>query len=180
MRRRTVHALFASVAAACALAAAWQGWRLQQTAQLHRDIAAAATTPGDTPAPHDAPPAVKLARATALAQRPGAHDAAFRAYGALVQQGADDAIARQALYNLGNLHLRQGIAGDAMPMIELAKQRYRDLLRADPDDWDARVNLERALRIAPEEPGAALADEENEPVERRRIRLRGMDAGDLP
>jgi mxaK protein len=180
MRRRTAHALFASVAAACALAAAWQGWRLQRAVQLNRDVAAAAAAPGDAPAPHDAPREVKLARATVLAQRAGAQDAAFRVYGALVQQGADDAVARQALYNLGNLHLRQGIAGDAMPMIELAKQRYRDLLRVDPDDWDARVNLERALRLAPEEPGAALADEDNEPVERRRIRLRGMDAGDLP
>jgi hypothetical protein len=31
-------------------------------------------------------------------------------------------------------------------LVELAKQRYRDLLRAEPQDWDARYNLERALR----------------------------------
>ena len=62
-----------------------------------------------------------------------------------------------ALYDLGNLHLHQAIqAGMAdstqsLPLTELAKQSYRDLLRQDPNDWDARYNLERALRLAPED-----------------------------
>ena len=96
--------------------------------------------------------------------------------------GELDALGRQALFNLGNMYLRQGLAqgtAEALPLVELAKQRYRDLLRATPDDWDARYNLERALRLAPEEQDA-LAEEENEPVERRRVMLRGMDPGDLP
>ena len=38
----------------------------------------------------------------------------------------------------------------SLPLIELAKQSYRDLLREDPNDWDARYNLERALWLAPE------------------------------
>jgi hypothetical protein len=63
--------------------------------------------------------------------------------------------------------------------VELAKQRYRDLLRAEPQDWDARYNLERALRSAPEEQEAS-AEETNQPVERRNVSLRGMKAGDLP
>jgi len=33
---------------------------------------------------------------------------------------------------------------------ELAKQAYRDVLRAEPHDWDARFNLERALRLLPD------------------------------
>jgi len=79
--------------------------------------------------------------------------------------------------------LRQALAGgtraDAGPLVELAKQRYRDLLRAEPQDWDARYNLERALRVAPEEQESA-AEENNQPVERRSVSLRGMTPGDLP
>jgi mxaK protein len=61
-----------------------------------------------------------------------------------------------ALYNLGNLNMRealkqgQGEAQRFIPLIELAKQSYRDDLRGNPGDWDARYNLERALWLSPE------------------------------
>ncbi|WP_295638797.1 MxaK protein [uncultured Methylibium sp.] len=184
MRRITVHAVFGVLAVACAAAVAVQVWRLQQATRLNAAIAEAAQAPVDPaaatlPSP-DAPPAARLARAVALA-RAGAHDAAAKTYVGLIRAGDVDAIGRDALFNLGNLYLRQGQAqgGEALPLVELAKQRYRDLLRASPGDWDARYNLERALRLAPEEQ-EAVAEEVNEPVERRRVMLRGMDPGDLP
>ena len=46
--------------------------------------------------------------------------------------------------------LAAGDRSDTRPLVELAKQRYRDLLRAEPQEWDARYNLERALWLAPE------------------------------
>jgi len=58
---------------------------------------------------------------------------------------------------VGNLHLRQALQvglddeAQSLPLVELAKQSYRDLLRRDPNDWDARYNLERTLRLAPED-----------------------------
>ncbi|MFI4923281.1 MAG: MxaK protein, partial [Burkholderiales bacterium] len=62
-----------------------------------------------------------------------------------------------AKFNSANLNLRDALAkrsehaeGEALPLIELAKQSYREVLRADSDNWDARYNLERALRLAPE------------------------------
>ena len=68
-----------------------------------------------------------------------------------------DALRAAALYNIGNLHLRQalvaradGAEGQAMALFELAKQSYRDTLSIDPKDWDAKYNLERVLRLAPE------------------------------
>ena len=76
-----------------------------------------------------------------------------------------------AFYDLGNLHLRQaiqaGLADEAqsLPLTELAKQGYRDLLRRDPTDWDARYNLERALRLAPEDDDDA--DEDTGPPDPR-------------
>lgn len=190
MRRIQVHAVFGVVALVCATAVAWQAWRLQQTQRLNAAIAAAAQAPADPaaatlPSP-DAPPEARLARAAALA-RAGAHDAASKTYVGLIRTGDVDAIGRDALFNLANLYLRQGLAqgaggpggSEALPLVELAKQRYRDLLRASPGDWDARYNLERALRLAPEEQ-EAVAETVNEPVERRRVMLRGMDPGDLP
>jgi mxaK protein len=185
MKRRTWHLVFGAAALACAAAVLVNGLRLRQAAQINRAIAAAAQKPAEqdpAPAPADAPREMRLARAVALAQA-GAYDAAFKAYGGLIQHDPLDAIGRQALYDLGNMHLRQGIGADAsapaMPMVELAKQRYRDLLRVDPDDWDARYNLERALRLAPEEQ-APQAAQDNVPVERRRVQVHGFDAGDLP
>ena len=40
--------------------------------------------------------------------------------------------------------------GQALALIELAKENYRQLLRRDPDAWDARYTLERAQRLVPE------------------------------
>jgi mxaK protein len=68
-------------------------------------------------------------------------------------------------------------ASDSLATLELAKQRYRDLLRVNPLDWDARYNLERALRLAPEE--AAFA-EDAVPAEQRQVMLPGMVQRDLP
>ena len=65
-----------------------------------------------------------------------------------------------ARYNSANLHLREAMrmrdtdnpaaVAQSMPLLELAKIGYRDVLRDEPMHWDARYNLERALRLAPE------------------------------
>ncbi len=69
-------------------------------------------------------------------------------------------------FNLANLYFREAIrlrqAGDddlAMPLVELAKQNYREILRTDSVHWDAKYNLELALLIAPEtDPVDALGE----------------------
>jgi mxaK protein len=73
-----------------------------------------------------------------------------------VAQARDD-LAAAALYDAANALLREGQRiglaenpGQALPLVELAKETYREVLRLDPELWDARFNLERALRIAPE------------------------------
>ncbi len=70
---------------------------------------------------------------------------------------ADARVAPLALYNSGNLHLREALllaeknalAQSPQP-IELAKRQFREALRADPGYWPAKYNLERALRLSPE------------------------------
>jgi len=95
----------------------------------------------------------KLARAVTLAKTD--YDGALGGYKMVIQTGRED-LRRIALYDIGNLHLRQALqigmddATQSVPLLELAKQSYRDLLRRDPNDWDARYNLERTLRLAPE------------------------------
>lgn len=109
---------------------------------------------GNSPLPEPQLPEARLAQAVAVSKTD--YDGALATYKAIIRSDRED-LRRIALYDLGNLHLRQalqaGVADDAqsLPLTELAKQSYRDLLRRDPDDWDARYNLERALRLAPEE-----------------------------
>ena len=195
MKRRTLHLLFALATLAATALLVAQTLRLRQQQALDAAITRAAQSAKDDPAVdatlRNAPREVRLARATALA-RAGEPEAATRLYSGLIEPGNVDAVGRAALFDLGNLYLRQGLPSATTttaptegpdpatsPLVELAKQRYRDLLRLAPDDWDARHNLERALRLSPEEE-EAVAEPDNEPVERRNVQLRGMKAGDLP
>lgn len=139
---------------------------------------------GATP-PRDADRRVRFAQATALDGAGRLEDAA-RLYGTVIQRDALDDLGAAALFNQGNGYLRAGIAlagqGDGSErsaMLELAKQRYRDLLRLRADDWDARYNLERALRLAPED-GIDTPETYTGPSEQRQIRLRGFSNVELP
>jgi mxaK protein len=149
VKRRTVHVLFGSTALACALLAAFNLVAVTRAERVNRAIATAAPERADP-----AVPEARFARAMALAGA-GQVDAAIRAYKEKIQGPRAD-LALMARYNLGNLYLREAIRGTsegstpALPLIELAKQSYRDLLRIDPSFWDARHNLERALWLAPE------------------------------
>jgi mxaK protein len=193
VRRRRAHALFATVAAGCALAATMHGVRLQRATAIEAQVAATAAAPSDAaagaaasagPGPsHAEADEVRLARAVALAAAER-YEPALDAYKALVR--SERAVLRRAaLFNLGNLHLREAqrrAAFDsvqAAALVELAKQSYRDLLREDPGDWDARYNLERALWKAPEHDDA---DDEGVAPERseRAITTMQSDRGALP
>jgi mxaK protein len=164
MKRRTMHAMFATVAVICAAAAARETARLSDATRVNDAIVRATALATDSSLPE-----AQFARAAALA-RTGKTDAALKAYKALAQgDRADLRIA--ALYNLGNLHIREAERAGAddptqsLPLIELAKQSYRDVLRAQPADWDTRYNLERALQLAPELDDAPLEEEEAQETE---------------
>ncbi|MDQ0590714.1 MxaK protein [Variovorax paradoxus] len=183
MKRRTVHLVFGVLSLCCIGAALERGLRLRHAMGLNAEIARIAATPlgkDATTAPISAPRELQLAQALALSKT-GAHDAALKGYASLIQAGERDPVAQQALFNLGNMYLRQGMAQEAgaLPLFELGKQRLRDLLRATPQDWDARYNLERALRLAPED-HEAFSAEQQPAHEQRRVRVPGFVAGDLP
>ena len=148
-RTRWALALLALIVVAALVDAATL-WRAVQT---NARIASGETIP-DAPGQ---PPELRFAQAHALAQAQaasGARDAALNRYRALQSDARLGAAAR---YNSANLLMRQAIEvqastqpGQAIALLELAKEYYRDVLRDDPAQWDARYNLERAQRLLPD------------------------------
>ncbi|HET8747684.1 MAG TPA: MxaK protein [Ramlibacter sp.] len=179
-RRRIVHLVFALACLGLAVPVALEAWRLAQAQRINRAIAEAAEP---TAADGDLPEA-RFAHALALA-RGGRYDPALAAYKALAQRERGP-LGPAALYNLGNLHLREALkegparATESLPLVELAKQAYRDALRADPADWDARYNLERALGLAPEADESASADQDLDVQRERAITTAPLMRSDLP
>jgi mxaK protein len=152
-RTRTVLVLLVLTA----LAAALDGALLWRTTQRNDAIAAGRVVAerGGTP---PAEPELRFALAAAQAAS-GADEAALNAYTAL---HGDTPLGQAARYNSANALLRQAIKvqagpqpGQAIPLVELAKETLREILRHDPQHWEARYNLERAQRLLPE------ADEED-------------------
>jgi mxaK protein len=164
MRRHTFHSAFGAAAIGFALIATYQGVSWHQANRVNEAIASASVSRLD-----DGVAEAQFARALALSES-GDTGAALQVYKALIQGDRAD-LKRAALYNAGNLHLREAMKSGpdeearSLPLLELAKQSYRDLLRIDPTDWDARYNLERALWLAPEVDEAA-ANEPPEPPQR--------------
>ena len=156
MRRRTVHLAFGAAVLICAGLAAYENFRLREAARTNEAVARALRTPASADIDAlGALPEAQFAQAIVLAKQ-GKFDAAFDRYKA-VSRGKRADLATDALYNAGNLHFREALeeqglesAVRILPLVELAKQSYRTVLRRDPQRWDARYNLERALWMAPE------------------------------
>ena len=178
-RRRTrwVFALLALLV----LAALVDGATLWRAAQTNALIASGRPIP-DAPGQ---PPELRFAQAHALAQAQaasGARDAALNRYRALQSDARLGAAAR---FNSANLLVRQAIEvqastqpGQAIALLELAKEYYRDVLRDDPAQWDARYNLERAQRLLPdpdEDDAGPMGQERNR--ERAVTTMRGYSPG---
>jgi mxaK protein len=174
-RRRTRIVL--AVLAAAALAAVADSLHLWRQRQWNVAIAA------DPPVAGGSSPPAELQFALAHAQAAsGATEEALNRYRAL--QG-DSALGQAARYNSANVLMRQAIAvrntaqpGQAIPLLELAKEIYREVLRNDPEQWDARYNLERAQRLLPDpdENMAEPADMKRD-AERAVTTMRGYSPG---
>ncbi|SIT38455.1 putative MxaK-like protein [Paraburkholderia ribeironis] len=196
MTRTLMHGMFGTIALCCAGWAAYDWTQLQDAGQINQAVAAVTAVtavtavsaasvangkPGEDPAAADAPQ-VRLARATALSKA-GAYDAAGRLYAGLIHDDRLDDLGRTALFDLANMYLREGAGEGAastvksLNMIGEAKAGYRRLLRAAPDDWDARYNLERALWLAPETDGAPV---EPNVKSQHNVTVRDPQSKDLP
>lgn len=175
MKTRTIHCIFAMLAFACVAA-------LGQALLAQRAAAAFNRTLADPQPSDSAASAAALSRGVRLAAA-GQASAAQHAFQQALQQ--DDAASRRmARYNLGNLHLRQALSmrrGDAaaVPLVELAKQYYRQVLAEEPSHPDARYNLERALWLQPESVTWRSVKDKAEARERR-VTASRIEPGELP
>ena len=106
----------------------------------------------------------QLARAYRL-HASGKLQEAIAAYGAIAPESEPE-LRKVQHFNLANLYLERAAELErtdhlqpAMSLVELAKQNYREILARDPDHWDSRHNLSRALEMLPD---IAAMDYENE------------------
>lgn len=158
-------------------ATAYDGLRWWSAARMDRRIRAAVILPDTT----RVSPQIAFAQGYALA----GHGETLRAL-TRYRQAADAGgpLAVAALYNIGNLHLRQGLAAQeagqkaqSLALFELAKQSYRDALAMEPGYWDAKYNLERALRLAPDAPPSPPTPGEQAQHQKKAIVVRDMPLG---
>jgi mxaK protein len=175
LSRRTTRGVWGLLVGA-ALAAGIDGALWLRDQRRNAQIASG-TVPAETtglPAP------MRFAQAHALAAS-GADEAALTHYGTL--QG-DSSLGQAARYNSANLLMRQAMAlrdgeqpGQALALIELAKEHYRDVLRHEPGHWNARYNLERAQRLVPDPEETEVAAPSNRRAERAATTMRGFSPG---
>lgn len=176
-RRRATRLAFALLALLAA-ATAVDALRLLGATRVNAQIAAGTVAP----AARGAPPELHFAQAYAQAAS-GADESALQRYGTL--HDAATPLGQAARYNSANLLLRQGMVlrggaqpGQALALIELAKEGLREVLRRDPYDWDARYNLERAQRLVPDPQEADEAPPEaKRSAERAATTMRGYAPG---
>jgi mxaK protein len=161
----TIKVAILPVALLLALAwTAYSGWRLSK-ALAERSVVSALIANHDVTPPNDAGAEVLFARAYYLLVRDRIDEA--QGYGQPIVEKGDPALASRFYYDLGNARLRRAIArveaskiDDAIPEVRLAKEAYRAALIANPDLWDARYNLDVAMRLVRDFPELERGDEE--------------------
>ena len=132
------------------VAGAWECVRLREALRFNSAVRAdqlAAAAERDIPEGASA--------AALIRQRKGEFEQALHTYASIHAEGP--ALTSAVRFNLANSYLRRAFElGDSAgadvigPLIELAKQEYREVLRGDSHAWDAKYNLELALSVQPD------------------------------
>lgn len=150
-RRRLARAALAVIAAAALAGLIVTGVQLALRAGENRTIAALAAG-RDVPVAETAPPRLLFARAHFLMVRDRFDEAQLLVD--RIARADDGPIAAAALYDLANArlaraiaHLEQSQIDPAIPLVRLAKAGYRAALMRAPDLWDAKYNLDIAMRL---------------------------------
>jgi mxaK protein len=135
--KRGVDFFLRAVGIALAIALAVGSWQLARAQQVNRELAARLAGPVEPPQPLGQDPRLWVAalrRATRVSQ----------------EQAAPARAATGAMYLQAALKLESGADASGLSLFELAKESYRSATMGRPDLWDAKFNLELALRAAPD------------------------------
>lgn len=85
-------------------------------------------------------------------------------------EDVDPAMRQRTLYNLGNRFLEEGrgtdVAERRTQLLDAAAELYKEALRLDPSDGDAKWNLELALREREQPPENPQQDEQDQQEQR--------------
>ncbi|ANB17089.1 hypothetical protein [Dokdonella koreensis] len=157
-------ALWTAFAVALGVTVAGAAMLLRRSAD-NRTIAALAEG-RDVAVADDATEAVLFARAHYLLARDRFDEA--RTLTERIVLGRSRGFAFAVLYDKGNAHLRRALLivdahryDETIAEVNLAKEHYLRALRIDPGDWNAKVNLDIAMRLVRDFPdGEAEGDEE--------------------
>lgn len=177
MKIRHLHLLFGVASLCCLAAVGASAWQQHNAAAFNETLR---QPPATLEQGQD--PVSTLAHGVMLAAKQNV-EGARQAFQQVLQDGPP-ALQQVARYNLGNLHLREAIrigpgSTQTLPLVEQAKQRYREVLAADPNNWDARYNLERALWLSPETETTASASGPGGPRTRVVTAVK-IEPGELP
>jgi mxaK protein len=149
--KRTLHKWLRFIAVALIALILFDAYRWWHAAQINRSIAdgTIASQSGSLPV------SALFAQAYLFTQK-GDRERAVALYKQVEAAPRSD-LARDAKYNRANGYLLKAMEmaatdnpNSGIPLAELAKDTYRALLRNNPSDWDAKYNLERALRLVPD------------------------------
>jgi mxaK protein len=147
---------------AAMLAQTWTLVGISQSNQSITDLAAGKDVPLEKIV--NAAPEVRLARAMVF-KKQQRYDEALATLN-LILDAPDPALQAKIRYNLGNIYLHLAVVkteamaiNEAMPLVALAKQAYRQALALDSQFWDAKYNLEVAMRLLPEMDKVSNAEE---------------------
>ena len=190
MKRRHMTAAFVTVSVAAAAMSISQWLTLRHNQSVNTAMQAVpATLQADQFADMESdsaqaqPLEVRFARASALLNG-GELELAEKHLSIMANDEEHPDIALAAQFNLANGYLRDALdtsesSGQYRSLIELAKQRYRDLLATSPEHWDSRFNLELALRLAPETE-AYEVDDKGKPIKSVSVVFPGFEDRELP
>lgn len=148
---RKIHRILRILALALLALAMYDGYGWWQTERFNKAIGN-----GSILEVNEAMPAEGLFAQAYLRAQKGEREHAIALY-KQVEAMPDAALAQAAKLNRANLYLIRAMElhgtdnqNLGLPLAELAKVTYRAVLRVSPSDWDAKYNLERALRLMPD------------------------------
>ncbi len=119
-------------------------------------------------------PELHLAHASYLKSK-HRYDEAQASLSQIIDQG-DSKTKAISRYNLGNTYLAKAMElaesmqiNEATALASLSKQAYRQALALDSQYWDAKYNLEVAMRLLPEMDRITMQDDEPAPQEKVKL-----------